>query len=136
MIFRNAKFHKGVDLSKSNFNYVAGANFLGCEIEDNKKEKVTNRETFRVIKHCFDSIGNHLEANKFFAEEMKAKKRELMGPLNLLQRFLLDNILCLLLLIFSTLAIINFSYQNFPILSDSNISYLKKTYLIAVWRQF
>ncbi|QIW09913.1 hypothetical protein [Francisella sp. LA112445] len=98
-IFRNTKFYNGVDLSKSNFNYVAGANFLGCEIEDNKKEKGTNRETFRVIKHCFDSIGNHLEANKFFAEEMKAKKRELMEPLNSLQKFLFNDILFILLFI-------------------------------------
>jgi hypothetical protein len=37
----------------------------------------TNRETFRIIKHSFDKIGNNIEANKFFVLEMKKYKEEL-----------------------------------------------------------
>ncbi|WP_440681982.1 pentapeptide repeat-containing protein [Cysteiniphilum halobium] len=76
VIFRNAKFLAGLDLSTANF--YASANFLGSEIEKGfPKNKKTNRETFRLIKHNFDSIGNQLEANKYFAEEMRKKKEEL-----------------------------------------------------------
>lgn len=37
----------------------------------------TDRETFRIIKHSFDAVGNHIEANKYFAHEMQACRREL-----------------------------------------------------------
>ncbi|SIT67136.1 hypothetical protein SAMN05216526_0775 [Ectothiorhodosinus mongolicus] len=36
-----------------------------------------DREAFRIIKHSFDSVGNHIEANRYFAHEMNAYRREL-----------------------------------------------------------
>ncbi|QIW11050.1 pentapeptide repeat-containing protein [Francisella sp. LA112445] len=79
VIFRGAYFNEGLDLSKSNFNYSAGANFLGCKIKDNEKLKISDQETFRIIKHSFDSIGNHIEANKYFSREMNAYAKYLKG---------------------------------------------------------
>jgi len=69
--FRKAKFYCGLDLEHSNLKEAP--NFLGASIN----EKQTNRETFRIIKHSFDKIGNHLEANNYFALEMKKYKSEL-----------------------------------------------------------
>jgi uncharacterized protein YjbI with pentapeptide repeats len=69
--FRKAKFYCGLDLEHSNLKEAP--NFLGVSIN----EKQTNRETFRIIKHSFDKIGNHLEANNYFALEMKKYKDEL-----------------------------------------------------------
>jgi uncharacterized protein YjbI with pentapeptide repeats len=69
--FRKAKFYCGLDLEHSNLKEAP--NFLGVSIN----EKQTNRETFRIIKHSFDKIGNHLEANNYFALEMKKYKGEL-----------------------------------------------------------
>jgi uncharacterized protein YjbI with pentapeptide repeats len=69
--FRKAKFYCGLDLEHSNLKEAP--NFLGASIN----EKQTNRETFRIIKHSFDKVGNHLEANNYFALEMKKYKSEL-----------------------------------------------------------
>tara|TARA_R110001583_G_scaffold95421_1_gene239251 strand:+ start:18442 stop:20076 length:1635 start_codon:yes stop_codon:yes gene_type:complete len=69
--FRKAKFHSGLDLEHSNLKEPP--NFLGATIN----EEQTNRETFRLIKHSFDKIGNHLEANHYFALEMMKFKDEL-----------------------------------------------------------
>jgi len=75
--FRDAEFHKGLDLRNANFKELP--NFLDVEIEFNDKSKNTNRETFRIIKHSFDSVGNTIEANKFFADEMNEERRESKG---------------------------------------------------------
>lgn len=69
--FRSTKFMQGLDLKTINLKEYP--NFLNVEIKSDK----TNRETFRIIKHSFDKIGNHIEANKFFAREMSEYKREL-----------------------------------------------------------
>lgn len=69
--FREAKFLSGLDLSRVNLKEQP--NFLNAYIEP----KNTNRETFRIIKNSFDKNGNHIEANKYFSQEMKAYKREL-----------------------------------------------------------
>ena len=45
----------------------------------NINEKYSNRETFRIIKSSFDKIHNYIEANKYFAYEMKKYKEELKG---------------------------------------------------------
>ena len=74
--FRKAKFYWGLDLEHSNLKEAP--NFLGVSIN----EKQTNRETFRIIKHSFDKIGNHLEANDYFALEMKKYKMELKAQVN------------------------------------------------------
>lgn len=69
--FRSTKFLSGLDFENSNLKEQP--NFLKTEISSRN----TNRETFRVIKHSFDTNGNKLEANKFFVEEMKAYRKEL-----------------------------------------------------------
>jgi hypothetical protein len=62
---REAKFNSGLDISSINSKDLP--NFYGVEINS----KNTNRETFRLVKHSFDTRGNLIEANRFFAEEMK-----------------------------------------------------------------
>ena len=69
--FRNTKFLSGLDFENSNLKEQP--NFLKTEINSRN----TNRETFRIVKKSFDDVGNQLEANKFFVEEMKAYKKEL-----------------------------------------------------------
>lgn len=69
--FRSTKFLSGLDFENSNLKEQP--NFLKTEIGS----KNTNRETFRIVKKSFDDVGNQLEANKFFVEEMKAYKKEL-----------------------------------------------------------
>ena len=69
--FRKAKFYNGLDLEHTNLK--ESPNFLNATIESIN----TNRETFRIIKHSFDKIGNQIEANKYFAYEMQAYDKEL-----------------------------------------------------------
>ena len=69
--FRKAKFYSGLDFEHTNLK--ESPNFLNAEIN----YKNTNRETFRIIKHSFDKIGNQIEANKYFALEIKKYKEEL-----------------------------------------------------------
>lgn len=71
--FRNAIFHQGLDISNSNFKEIP--NFYNVKVFSNN----TNRETFRIIKNSFDKSGNHIEANNYFIQEMKAYKHELKG---------------------------------------------------------
>ncbi|MDN3392861.1 hypothetical protein [Pseudoalteromonas sp. APC 3691] len=69
--FRKAKFHNGLDFEHTNLK--ESPNFLNAEINYQN----TNRETFRILKHSFDKIGNQIEANKYFALEMRKYKEEL-----------------------------------------------------------
>lgn len=69
--FRETVFNSGLDLERVNLK--EHPNFLKSEVS----QKNTNRESFRIIKHSFDSRGNNLEANRFFVQEMKAYKKEL-----------------------------------------------------------
>ncbi|SFB80035.1 hypothetical protein SAMN05660443_0207 [Marinospirillum celere] len=73
-IFREAIFSGGLDLDRANFS--GEANFLGVDVDGGDIANTT-RETYRLIKHSFDNIGNHLEANKFFAKEMDKYREEL-----------------------------------------------------------
>lgn len=68
--FRRTKFLSGLDFENSNLKEQP--NFLKTYISSNN----TNRESFRIIKHSFDTSGNKLEANKFFVKEMQAYKKE------------------------------------------------------------
>lgn len=79
--FRNTIFYEGLDIEK--INAVESPNFLGTRIEPN----YTKRDTFRLIKYSFDRIGNHLEANKYFREEMVKYKEELQTTGTKAQRF-------------------------------------------------
>ncbi|WP_426138176.1 hypothetical protein [Psychrobacter sp. TWR1-1-1] len=69
--FRGANFRSGLDFSKTNLKDTP--NFLNVDVSFTN----TTRETFRIIKNSFDDVGNKLEANKFFAEEMAVYKKEL-----------------------------------------------------------
>ncbi len=71
--FRSANFKSGLDIE--NINLKEPPNFLNVEINN----IYSNRETYRIIKNSFDTVGNKIEANKFFSYEMKAYKRELKG---------------------------------------------------------
>lgn len=72
--FRDTCFLEGLDLSRANF--ISEANFLDIAIEKAKKShKNTKRETFRIIKHSFDRVGNYIEGNKYYAEEMIKMKK-------------------------------------------------------------
>lgn len=72
--FRDAVFNQPLDLR--NTNRKEQPNFLDAHFSDIAAES-TDRETFRIIKHSFDAVGNHIEANKYFAHEMQAYRREL-----------------------------------------------------------
>lgn len=74
--FREAKFLGGLNLDTANFS--GEANFLGVDADGGNIANTT-RETYRLIKHSFDNIGNHLEANKFFAKEMDKYRDEVSG---------------------------------------------------------
>lgn len=72
--FRDVNFLSGIDLVNNTF--FSHPNFLNAAF--NKQAQIsTDRETFRIIKHSFDAVGNHIEANKYFAYEMEAYRREL-----------------------------------------------------------
>ncbi|WP_029935158.1 hypothetical protein [Thiomicrospira pelophila] len=55
------------------------SNFLGITFTESALKQI-DRETFRIIKHSFDAVGNHIEANRFYAYEMEAYRRELNQP--------------------------------------------------------
>lgn len=68
-IFSNSKIE---DLSFKNTFFRKETNFL-----DIKLSKVANRETARIIKDSFEKQNNIIEANKFYALEMKEREKEL-----------------------------------------------------------
>jgi hypothetical protein len=72
--FRGAQFFLPLDLR--NTNRREPPNFLDC-VFNKKAGKGTDRETFRIIKHSFEAVGNRIEANVFYALEMEAYRREL-----------------------------------------------------------
>lgn len=77
--FRDTKFIHGLDLKSVNLKEMA--NFLDSNLVNAKRNeaayKNTERETFRIIKHSFDRIGNLIEGNKVFALEMCKYEEEL-----------------------------------------------------------
>jgi len=68
--FRSAIFNGGLQLSRANFKEYP--NFLYADINSYN----TDVETFRIIKHSFDKVGNTTEANRYFALEMDKQKKE------------------------------------------------------------
>ncbi|MFW3399873.1 pentapeptide repeat-containing protein [Aliarcobacter butzleri] len=68
-IFRNSEFIDSINLKDAIFKEKA--NFL--EI----KTDVSNRETARIIKDSFEQQNNIIEANKYYALEMKEREKEL-----------------------------------------------------------
>ncbi len=71
--FRNSSFKSGLDVEK--INTIQYPNFHGVKVAS----EGSNRETFRLIKHALDSYGSHVEANLFFAEEMRKYQEEGVG---------------------------------------------------------
>jgi len=69
--FVQSRLFAGLVLSDSVF-YIP-PNFYGAKINT----EVTNRETLRLIKHTFDSVGNKIEGNKWFVFEMEKYATEL-----------------------------------------------------------
>lgn len=69
--FRNAVFVTGLNIEK--INTIEPPNFHNTQVSFEH----TNRETFRIIKHALDAHGSHIEANKYFALEMKKFQKEL-----------------------------------------------------------
>ena len=69
--FRSAIFNGGLQLSRANFKEYP--NFLYADINSYN----TDVETFRIIKHSFDKVGNTTEANRYFALEMDKQKKEI-----------------------------------------------------------
>jgi len=76
-LFRKTIFVKSVNLIDSIIKEEA--NFLGIESDNGKlkKENIKNRETARIIKNSFEKENNIIEANKFYAIEMKKMENEL-----------------------------------------------------------
>jgi len=71
--FRKAKLFQGLDLDYSNIQNEM--NFFDVQKLDTKEAKRnTSQETYRIIKHNFEKIGNKIEANKYFAFELEQKK--------------------------------------------------------------
>jgi hypothetical protein len=53
-------------------------NFFDIEKLDSPKAKNnTSQETFRIIKHNFNKIGNTIEANKYHSLELKKRRNQL-----------------------------------------------------------
>lgn len=74
--FRKAKLKKGLDLDYSNIQQEM--NFFDVKELDNPESKNnTSQETFRIIKHNFEKIGNKIEANKYHALELDRKQNNL-----------------------------------------------------------
>lgn len=69
--FRKARFRSGLDLENANFRVPP--NFLKADVGPVN----TSRETFRIIKFSFDSVGNKIEGNRYFADEMRKYKEDL-----------------------------------------------------------
>ncbi len=71
--FRKSKLPYGLDLDYSNIQNEM--NFFDVEKLDSEEAKSnTSQETYRIIKHNFEKIGNKIEANKYFALELEQKK--------------------------------------------------------------
>ncbi|WP_428026392.1 pentapeptide repeat-containing protein [Arcobacter sp.] len=69
VIFRDSKFFKELDLC--DISFYKNKTFLGI------KANMANRETARIIKDSFEKENNIIEANKFYALEMKEREEEL-----------------------------------------------------------
>jgi len=74
--FRKSKLPYGLDLDYANIQNEM--NFFDVEELDTKEAKNnTSQETFRIIKHNFNKIGNIIEANKYHSLELKRHRNTL-----------------------------------------------------------
>lgn len=98
--FRKAKVEKGLDLDYSNIENEM--NFFGVQGLDSSKSKTrTSQETYRIIKHNFEKIGNKIEANKYHALELSKNRKNIWDnfceycTLELFQRGVVSSIHCM-----------------------------------------
>ena len=82
--FRNSNFTTGLNLSHINTTRSIPT-FLGATVS----EENTVRETYRIIKHSFDNMGNFLEGNEFYQKEMAKYHEELKTSKSYPLRFFL-----------------------------------------------
>lgn len=74
----NTMFKDTIFLKKINLeNSILKGNINFFRINENTPLKVANRETARIIKDSFEQQNNIIEANKFYALEMKEREKEL-----------------------------------------------------------
>lgn len=76
-LFNNCKLEK---LGFENTFFSGEANFLNLQNKKGKKlesTNITNRETARIIKNSFEKQNNIIEANKYYAFEMKKRQKEI-----------------------------------------------------------
>lgn len=69
--FKNTKFNEELKIDNTYFN--GKVNFHNITLV----KEVSNRETARIIKDSFEQQNNIIEANKFYALEMKEREKEL-----------------------------------------------------------
>ncbi|MGA1931518.1 hypothetical protein ACH5BF_02160 [Arcobacter sp. YIC-464] len=70
--FKNAVFKNGIDLELAIIEKEI--NFYGIEI---KKESNVSQETYRIIKHQLEKLGNKIQANKYYSLELLKRKHNL-----------------------------------------------------------
>jgi len=76
--FRQAYFAKGLELDYANIQKEM--NFFGATGLDSKESRTnTSQETYRIIKHNFDRLGNKIEANKYHSLELDTKRKHIFA---------------------------------------------------------
>lgn len=74
--FRNAEFNEGLNLDYANIQNEM--NFFGSKgLKSDISKNNTSQETYRIIKHQFEKLGNKIEANKYHALELEQKRKKL-----------------------------------------------------------
>jgi hypothetical protein len=74
--FRSAKFYNGLDLDRTNTEKPM--NFYNVKgLEKISKNNDTSQETYRILKHHCEKMGNVIDANMYHALELEKKKETL-----------------------------------------------------------
>lgn len=84
--FRDSHWHVPLDMQNTNRKH--SLDFKGFRLAKAARQS-TDRETFRIIRHSFDSVGNHVDAGRCYALEMEAYRHEMRNFGQLSERFLL-----------------------------------------------
>lgn len=74
--FRSAKFCEGFNMDKTNIEKEV--NFFAVEgLENNSKLNDTSQETYRILKHNCEKIGNMIDANNYHKLELEKRREDL-----------------------------------------------------------
>jgi len=85
--FRSATFNEGLDLEYANIEKEM--NFFNVhELSNNVSKKNTSQETYRIIKHQLQKVGNIIQSNKYQAFELEKRQHNVCNKYNF--RSLLD----------------------------------------------